>query len=145
MAVFYQVPAESVRCSWVVLLNADGTDGNFLEEDDDTVFYMLRKASESEAKTLVTTRAKALYPPIAMAAHVNGTVAVDAIVDPTGGVQKVIVASGPEMLRATSSDAVRKWAFLPMMVGSRAIPYEIEVSLRFQTSGLSNGTVNMTP
>ena len=34
--VFYEVPAESVRCSWVVVLNADGPDGKFLEDNDDS-------------------------------------------------------------------------------------------------------------
>ena len=70
--VFYDVPAASVRCSWVVLLNADGADGQFLDENDSAATYLKRIVSRSEAIALVNTRKNPVYPPIAVAARVQG-------------------------------------------------------------------------
>ena len=44
--VIYNVPAAEVRCSWVVLLNADATDGQFLDENDDAATYLARSSPQ---------------------------------------------------------------------------------------------------
>jgi len=145
VGISYQVPAESVRCYWVVLLNEDGTDGTFLEENDDSEHYLLRKVLPGEATTLVDRRQKPLYPPIAMAAHISGTVVMEAMVGKSGEVQKIALVSGPTMVQPASLDAARQWSFKPMMVGSRAVPYEIQLVFAFRTTGPPIGTVETTP
>jgi TonB family protein len=145
LEVFYQVAAESVRCSWVVLLNGDGTDGRFLDEDDDTERYMVLKVSPSEAKALVNTRKKPTFPPIAILAHVNGAVVLQVLVGKLGEVQKVAVLSGPAMEQQAAIDAAKKWNFKPMLVGARDQPYELQLVFTFRTIGPSSATVEVAP
>jgi TonB family protein len=143
--VFYEVPAESVRCSWVVLLNGDDTDGQFLDENDDTERYMLLKIAKSEARALVETRKKPTYPPIAVALQASGSVVVDVLVGKTGEAQKPKVVSGPPVLQGAAIDAARSWRFKPMMVGARAVPYEIQLVFTFRTLNPSFTIVEVAP
>jgi TonB family protein len=143
--IFYEVPEEAVRCSWVVLLNADGTDGKFLDENDDTDRYMRLKVTKDEAAALVDTRKKPAYPPIAVASGVAGAVILDVLVGKTGEVQKARIVSGHPMLQGASIDAARSWKFKPMMVGARTVPYEIQLVFTFQKVNPTFTRVDVAP
>ncbi len=143
--VSYKIPAESVQCTWVVLLNQDGKDRAFLEESEESAQYLLRRVVGEESSSMVISRNKPTYPPIAQAAHVSGTVTVSALVSPMGEMEKATVISGPEMLRTTALDASRLWTFKPLMVGTRSVSYQINLSFTFRTMGPPTGTVFMTP
>jgi TonB family protein len=146
--VFYKVPAASVQCSWVVLLNGDGTEGKVLDENDDTERYWMRAVSKREASALVIARKKPIFPPIAIMARVSGDVIIEAIVGPSGNVQKVFALSGPAMVQQAAVNAAQNWSFKPMMVGARVVPYEIKLVFTFLTPGpplAPIGTVKMEP
>jgi TonB family protein len=143
--VFYQVPAESVRCSWVVLLNADGADGTFLDENDDAERYFIRTVMPNEAEPFINTRKKPTFPAIGTAAHISGTVVISVLVGKSGEVQKATVVSGPPMFRAAAADAAQQWNFKPMMVGARAVPYHIGLWFAFRITGPLSGAVETTP
>lgn len=143
--VFYEFPDESVRCSWVVLLNADGSDGKFLEENDDAERYMLLTATKSEAKALVVTRKKPVFPPIAAAVGTSGAVVVNVLVGKTGEPQKFGVVSGPPIVQYAAMDAAKSWKFKPMLVGARAVPYAIQLTFTFQTVNPSFTKVDVAP
>lgn len=55
------------------------------------------------------------YPAMARNARVSGVVRVDVVVDETGKVFAVEVASGPNMLRQAAMDAARRWRFRPTL------------------------------
>jgi TonB family protein len=133
--VFYDVPAASVRCSWVVLLNADGADGQFLDENDSAATYLKRIVSRSEAIALVNTRKNPVYPPIAVAARVQGDVFVNGSVGKLGDSQNIRVLSGNAMLQGAAMEAAKQWTFKPLMVGSRAVPYQVKLVFKFQLIG----------
>lgn len=145
--VFYTVAEQSAKCSWAVSLDENGTDGTILDENDDTDNYMVRTVSDSEALPLIKSRAKPVYPPIALAARVTGPVVMTALVGKTGEVQRVGVVSGPPMLIQTSIDAVKKWTFVPMTAGTRALPYEVRLVFTFSLipSDLREGIIRMAP
>lgn len=143
--VFYEVPAEGVRCSWVVVMNPDGTDGKFLDEDDDTERYMLLRVSPADSKALVVSREKPVYPPIAMAARVEGSVVMSAIVGKSGHVQDVIVVSAPAMLRQSGIEAAQRWIFKPLTIGTRTVPYTVQLLFTFHSRGSSDGSVEVAP
>jgi TonB family protein len=143
--VFYDLPTESMRCSWVVLLNADGADGVFLDENEDAERYMMRVASMTEAKALVNNRKNPVYPPIAIAAQVSGEVVTEAIVGKSGDVQKIIVVSGPPMLTSAAFQAAKSWSFRPMMVGTTAVSCEIKLVFRFRTFPFVNAWGDFAP
>jgi TonB family protein len=141
----YKVPAEAVQCSWVVLLNGDGKDGKFLEENDDTERYFMRVASMSEASALLNATKDPTYPPIAMAARVTGDVVIEAVIGKSGKVQNAFVVSGPAMLLQASLDAARNWSFKPVMLGARAVPYEVKLVFKFQMTGATIAKGELAP
>lgn len=143
--VFYEVSAEPVRCSWVVVLNADGNDGTFLEENDNAERYMLRTVSPDEARTLIASRKKPEFPPIAIAARVEGDVVTEVLVDETGKVQGVTVVSGPPMEQEAAREAARDWHFKPLMVGTRAVPFVVQLVFTFKTAGPGYASVAIAP
>jgi TonB family protein len=130
--VFYDVPSASVRCSWVVLLNADTTDGQFLDENKDAASYLARVLSRGDAAPLISSRSNPVYPPIAIASQVQGDVPVNVIVGKQGEVQNARMLSGPPMLAPASIDAAKKWTFKPFVVGSNPVPYQVKLVFRFQ-------------
>lgn len=143
--IFYRVPAAHVSCEWVVRLVGDGGDGIILEENEDAARYLLRKISGTQAANLVATRKQPSYSPIAGAAHVAGSVVVGVFVSKTGTVEKTFIISGPEMLRASATNAMKEWTFKPLIVGTQAVPYEMEVRFDFRTLGPGSGRGTSTP
>jgi hypothetical protein len=134
--VIYRVPAQSVQCKWTEVLNPDGKDGEFLDENDDTVRYWLREVNSAEAKALVSGRVDPLYPPIAQAAHLTGEVMMNAVIDQSGQFESLDYASGPTTLKGASLEAAKLWKFMPMKVGTRNVPYRIQMVFSF--SGMGN-------
>ena len=63
------------------------------------------------------------YPPIAKTAHVQGTVAVQILIDEQGRVVSAQATSGPPLLQKAASDAARLARFSPTLVGG--VPYKV--------------------
>jgi len=84
--------------------------------------------SEKVAKVVAT------YPPIARAAHQQGTVEVIASVASDGHISEVLAAVGPPMLQGAARDAIRQWVFTPLQ--QNGIPLActavIDVDFRLQ-------------
>ena len=142
--VFYEVPAQGARCSWIISLNENGTDGTVLDENDDTDNYMVRMLSDSEATPLIKSRAKPVFPAIAIAARVSGPVVTKVLVSKSGEVQLARPVSGPPMLIPASIDAAKKWSFMPLTVGARPVPYEVQLVFTFTVNQVAS-TVKVTP
>jgi protein TonB len=69
-----------------------------------------------DAKTIqqhVDHKVFPVYPPIAYAVHVQGTVVLDIRIGTTGKIVSMDVASGPPMLRQAAIDCVKQWTFHP--------------------------------
>ncbi len=75
--------------------------------------------------------ASPIYPPIAKAAGISGTVVLDAIISESGSVEKVRVISGPSMLQASALDAVRTWQYKPYLINNEPVEVETTVHLTF--------------
>ncbi len=125
--VFYTVPEQSAKCSWVISLNEGGTDGIVLDESEDTDNYMVRTISGTEALPFIKSRSKPVFPPIAIVARVSGDVTTRVLVSKSGDLQQVRVVSGPPMLQQASIDAAKNWKFTPMTIGTRTVQYEVEL------------------
>ncbi len=142
--VFYTVPDQSAKCSWTVSMNENGTDGTILNENGDADTYMLRKLSDSDAKPLIKSRAKPVYPAIARAANVTGDVIVRVVVGKSGEIQAVRPVSGAPMLLPASIDAAKKWTFEPLKLSDRTVPYETQLVFSFSLF-LPSGSVKVAP
>jgi TonB family protein len=134
VTVFYRVPEDDVLCQWVIDLSGTN-NGVILEQNEDASRYLIRKVSLDQAAKLVLTRKQPIYPPIAMAAHVQGPVVLRLFISDAGTVDKAIIVSGPEMLRASAIDAAKKWAFQPLETGKTSTRFETEVTFDFKTMG----------
>ncbi len=132
VSVFYTAADDDVRCEWTVMLIGDGSDGRVMEENEDAARYMIARLRQSEVVGLIETRAKAVDPPIARAAHMAGDVVVRVFVGPDGVPVRTVAVSGPEMLKGAAIDAGRLWRFKPYMVGDRAVRFQMEITFTFR-------------
>jgi len=133
--VLYRVPDAEVSCEWIVLLDGGETKGIVLDANEDVARYLLEKLPPREARKLIISRQNPIYPPMARAAHVTGSVKMTIHVSSTGVVDRITFVDGPEMLRGAAADAVKQWVYKPMTVGSTAVPFQTTVTLNFNMSG----------
>jgi TonB family protein len=132
--VLYRVPDAEVSCEWVVLLDGGETKGVVLDVNEDAARYLLGKLPPKEARKLIVSGKSPIYPPMARAAHVTGSVKMTIHVSSTGVVDRITSVDGPEMLRSAAADAVRQWVYKPMMVGSTPVPFQTTVTNNFNMS-----------
>ncbi len=72
------------------------------------------------------------YPEDARQAGVQGTVVLDAVVDPQGAVTRVRFVSGPEELSPAAINAVRWWRYEPYLVNGQPATVETTVAVDFR-------------
>ena len=77
-------------------------------------------------------KTKPIYPPIAKAAHVAGTVELVASVAADGHVNTVTTLSGPAMLMGSASDAVRQWKYPPISLDDVPVPFQVIVDVEYK-------------
>lgn len=76
-------------------------------------------------------RVPAVYPAIASAAHVDGVVVLGAEVNTAGNVTTVVILGGPEMLRASAVEAVKKYKYRPFLVNDMPAVVRTAVQVKF--------------
>lgn len=72
-----------------------------------------------------------IYPPIAKAAHVEGTVIVQAIISPTGHIESAHAVSGPLMLQPAALDAVRVARYRPFLLNGQPTAVDTTFTISF--------------
>jgi len=73
-----------------------------------------------------------VYPAVAKAARVGGTVLVEATIGPDGKVADARVVKSVPLLDQAALDAVRQWEYAPTRVRGVAVPVIITVAINFQ-------------
>ena len=86
------------------------------------------------ASTMKLSGAPPVYPAVAKAAGLQGTVVVALTVAPDGSVSDAHAISGPALLQAAAITAVRSWRYRPFLVFGKASPFETQVSINFTIS-----------
>lgn len=76
-----------------------------------------------------------VYPPIAKAARVQGTVVLQATISKQGTIQDLRVISGPAMLQQAALDAVRQWRYKPYLLNNEPVEVETTVNVIFTLGG----------
>jgi len=76
-----------------------------------------------------------VYPPIAKAARVQGTVVLQATISKTGTIENLHVVSGPTMLQQAAQDAVRQWRYRPYLLNGEPVEVETTVNVIFSLGG----------
>jgi protein TonB len=71
------------------------------------------------------------YPSTAQAAHIEGSVVLDAVIDATGRVTDVRVVHSIRLLDQAAIDAVRQWRFTPTRLNGEPVSILLTVTVRF--------------
>ena len=75
--------------------------------------------------------ANPIYPSIAIAAKIDGTVILEATIDETGVVRDVTVLRSIPMLDQAAIEAVKKWRYTPTRLNGVAVPILLTVTVTF--------------
>ena len=75
-----------------------------------------------------------VYPRLAIAAHISGTVRLIGIVAKDGTVQQIRVVSGPALLVEAALDAVRQWVYRPTMLNNKPVEVIAPIDVIFTLS-----------
>jgi len=83
----------------------------------------------------IIRRIEPVYPPLARAARVQGTVVLHAIISRQGTVERLEVASGHPMLDRAAIEAVSQWLFRPYILNGQPIEVETQITVNFVLGG----------
>ena len=83
-------------------------------------------------RKIVDTRP--IYPELAIRARVEGTVVLEAILDPRGRVDHLRVVKSEPLLDGAALDAVRQWRYTPSVLNGQPVAVLMTVTVRFTLS-----------
>jgi protein TonB len=83
----------------------------------------------------ILEKTQPIYPPIAKAAHVQGSVVLHAIIGKNGSIQDLKVISGPAMLQSAALDAVKQWRYKPYILNGDPTEVDTTVTVNFNLGG----------
>ena len=75
---------------------------------------------------------KPAYPQLAVIAHVQGTVVLEAIIGKDGTIQDLQVLRGHPLLVRAALDAVKTWRYQPTLLDSEPVEVLTEIDVNFQ-------------
>ncbi len=84
---------------------------------------------------MLIAQIRPLYPAIARAAHIEGTVVVEAIISRTGTIESLHVISGPMMLQSAAIDAIRAARYQPYRLNGEATEVQTTITVNFRMGG----------
>ncbi len=72
-----------------------------------------------------------VYPAVAKAAHIQGTVVLRATISTAGNIENLSVLSGPPLLQQAALDAVKTWQYRPYILNGEPVEVETQVNVIF--------------
>ena len=79
----------------------------------------------------ILTQVPPVYPVIAKAAGVSGTVTLHAVISKTGAISDISVLSGPPMLQSAAIGAVRQWTYKPYTLNGKPVEVDTTINIVF--------------
>jgi periplasmic protein TonB len=76
-----------------------------------------------------------VYPAIARAAGVQGSVVVEAVISKTGTIESLHVVSGPMMLQSAALEAIREARYRPYRLNGEAVEVQTTITVNFRIGG----------
>lgn len=73
-----------------------------------------------------------VYPPVARAAKIEGTVILEAIIDERGNVDRLRVLQSYPLLDAAAMDAVSRWRYSPTQLNGVPVPVLMTITITFR-------------
>lgn len=72
------------------------------------------------------------YPPIAIAARVEGTVVLEATISRSGRIENLRAVAGPAMLQQAALNAVQQWRYRPYLLDHQPVEVETTINVVFK-------------
>jgi protein TonB len=91
--------------------------------------------SKGVLQGMLITPIRPVYPAIAKAAHVEGTVIVEAVISRTGTIESLHVMSGPQMLQSAAMDAIRQARYQPYRLNGEPTEVQTTITVNFRIGG----------
>jgi protein TonB len=79
-------------------------------------------------------QARPVYPPLAKAARVQGTVKFEAKISKEGTIEDLKVVSGPPLLIQAALDAVKQWLYKPTLLNGEPVEVLTTIDVNFTLS-----------
>jgi protein TonB len=76
-----------------------------------------------------------VYPVIARAAHVEGSVVVEAVISRKGMIESLHVVSGPQMLQNAALEAIREARYQPFRLNGEPTEVQTTITVNFRMGG----------
>jgi protein TonB len=89
------------------------------------------RVSSNVVAGLLLRKTLPVYPPIAIAARVEGTVTLHAQISVSGTIENLRVAGGPPMLQQAALEAVKTWRYRPYLLNSQPVEVDTEINVVF--------------
>jgi protein TonB len=80
---------------------------------------------------LLVRKTVPVYPSLARAMHVEGTVALAATISKGGTIENLRVVSGPPILQGAALDAVKTWLYRPYLLDGAPVEVETTINVIF--------------
>jgi protein TonB len=91
--------------------------------------------SSGVATGMLIQKTPPIYPPIAKAARMAGTVELRATISKNGSIRDLHVVKGPAMLQQAAVDAVRTWRYKPYRLNNEPVDVETTIDVVFSLAG----------
>jgi protein TonB len=82
----------------------------------------------------IVSKPTPVYPPLAKASRVQGTVQLSVQIGPDGTVQDVQLISGHPLLAQAAIDAVKQWVYQPTLLNGNPVSVLTTVDVNFTLS-----------
>ena len=76
-----------------------------------------------------------VYPAIAKAAKIQGTVVLQAVISKDGSIENLHLISGHPMLAPAAIDAVKQWKYKPYFLNGEPVEVETTINVNFTLAG----------
>lgn len=93
------------------------------------------RVSQGVAQGNLLHEVKPMYPQIAKAARVSGSVVLQATISKDGTIQGLKVVSGHPMLVSAAVEAVKQWRYKPYMLNGEPVEVETQITVNFTLAG----------
>jgi periplasmic protein TonB len=87
--------------------------------------------SKGVAEGMLIRKVVPVYSAIARAAHMEGTVVLQATISKSGVIEGLRVLSGPPLLRQAALDAVQQWRYRPYLLNGEPVEVETTINVVF--------------
>jgi protein TonB len=91
--------------------------------------------SSTMQEGLLIRQIKPVYPPMAIAARIQGKVELHAMISRDGRIETLQVVSGHPMLVRAALDAVKQWLYRPYVLNGEPVAVETQITVNFTLNG----------